>query len=99
MIDKQFDDILNSKLNNMATPSNSDWSVFEHKLDKAKMSNTISAEDLDSSIKQKLAGITTSSLASDWSTFEQILDKDQLTDDMLDDKVSEEMNKMRAPYR
>ena len=99
MINKQLDDILKRKLNNMATPSNSDWSVFEHKLDKAQMSNTISAEDLDSSIKQKLAGITTSGLASDWSTFEQMLDKDQLTDDMLDDKVSEEMNKMRAPYR
>ena len=99
MINKQFDDILKRKLNNMATPSNSDWSVFEHKLDKAQMSNTISAEDLDSSIKQKLAGITTSSLASDWSTFEQMLDKDQLTDDMLDDKFSGEMNKMRAPYR
>ena len=99
MINKQLDDILKRKLNNMATPSNSDWSVFEHKLDKAQMSNTISAEDLDSSIKQKLAGITTSGLASDWSTFEQMLDKDQLTDDMLDDKVSGEMNKMRAPYR
>ena len=99
MIDKQFDDILKRKLNNMTDYSNIDWSVFEHKLDKAQMSNTASEGDFDSSIKQKLTGITTASLGSDWSIFEQMLNEDQFTDDMLDDKVSEEMNKMRAPYR
>ena len=99
MIDKQFDDILKRKLNDMTETSNSDWSAFEHKLDNAQMSNTASEGDFDSSIKQKLAGMTAASLASDWSTFVQILDEDQLTDDMLDDKVSEEMNKMRVPYR
>ena len=99
MIDKQFEDILKRKLNNMTDYSNIDWSVFEHKLDKAQMSNTASEGDFDSSIKQKLTGITTASLGSDWSIFEQMLNEDQFTDDMLDDKVSEEMNKMRAPYR
>ncbi|MEJ6696352.1 MAG: hypothetical protein QNK55_03165 [Saprospiraceae bacterium] len=99
MIDKQFEDILKRKLNNMTDYSNIDWSVFEHKLDKAQMSNTASEGDFDSSIKQKLTGITTASLGSDWSIFEQMLNEDQFTDDMLDDKVSEEMNKMRPPYR
>ncbi len=35
MIDKQFDDILKRKLNDMTETSNSDWSSFEQKLDNA----------------------------------------------------------------
>ncbi len=99
MIDKQFDNILKRKLNNMTETSSSDWSVFEHILDDANLSGNAVEGDFDSAIKQKLAGITAASLSSDWSTFEHILDEDQLTDDMLDDKVSQEMNRMRVPYR
>ena len=99
MIDKQFDDILKRKLNDMTETSNSDWSLFEHKLDDAQIAFSDVKSDFDNTIKQKLAGMTAANLSSDWSTFEQILDEDQLTDDMLDDKVSQEMNNMRAPYR
>lgn len=98
MIDKQFDDIMKRKLNNMTEASNSDWPAFEHKLDNAQMSNSAIEGDFDSAIKQKLAGMTAASLPSDWTTFEHILDEDQL-DDILDDKVSKEMNNMRDPYR
>ena len=98
MIDKQFDDILKRKLNNMTEASNSDWSTFVHKLDDAQMSKSAIEGDFDRAIKQKLAGMTAANLSSDWSTFEHILDEDQL-DDILDDKVSKEMNNMRAPYR
>jgi len=104
MIDKQFDDILRRKLNAMMDTSDSDWSAMEQKLDMDNASNESYQEynskgEFDQAIKQKLAGMTTSSTSSDWSSFEQILDQDQLTDQMLDDKVSSEMNNMRAPYR
>ena len=99
MIDKQFDDILKRKLNDMTETSNSDWSAFEYKLDDAQIAFSDVKGDFDNTIKQKLAGMTSAGLSSDWSTFEQMLDEDQLTDDMLDDKVSQEMNNMRALYR
>ena len=98
MIDKQFDDILKRKLNEMTEAGDSDWSVFEQKLDNSELTDSAVQNKFDNSIKQKLAGVATS-LSSDWSTFEHMLDEDQLTDAMLDEKVSKEMNNMRAPYR
>lgn len=99
MIDKQFDDILKRKLNDMTETSPSDWSTFEGILDDTQLSFEKSEGDFDHVIQQKLAGMTSATPVTDWSTFEQILDEDQLTDDILDDKVSREMNNMRAPYR
>lgn len=99
MIDKQFDDILKRKLTDMTDASKSDWSAFEQKLDNTRLSSNSSEGKFDDAIKQKLAGMTAASNPSDWSTFEHMLDEDQLTDQMLDDKVSMEMNNMRAPYR
>ena len=99
MIDKQFDDILKRKLNNMTDAGNSDWSDFEQKLTNVESSDSLSEGGFDDAIKQKLAGMTAANLSSDWNTFEHMLDQDQITDQMLDEKVSLEMNSMRAPYR
>jgi|GEM_PF-3615942 len=40
MIDKQFDDILKRRLNEMRDTNNSDWNAFEQKL------NNTSTEDM-----------------------------------------------------
>lgn len=99
MIDQQFDDILKRKLNDMADASKSDWSIFANKLSEVESSDILNEGGFDNTIKQKLAGMTTVSASSDWNTFKHMLDEDQITDEMLDDKVSQEMNSMRAPYR
>ena len=99
MIDKQFDDILKRKLENMTDASNSDWSDFEQKLVNEVSSDSLNEGGFDDVIKQKLAGMKAADVSSDWNTFEHMLDQDQITDQMLDEKVSLEMNSMRAPYR
>lgn len=99
MIDQQFDDILKRKLNAMTDSSESDWSAFVQKLEEIEASDIQNEGSFDNAIKQKLAGMTAASAASDWSTFQHMLEEDQITDQMLDDKVSMEMNSMRAPYR
>lgn len=99
MIDKQFDDILKRKLNEMIDTSDSNWSSFASKLEQAESLDMHDEGSFDNAIKQKLAGLAVVDDLSDWNTFQQMLEQDQITDQMLDDKVSMEMNRMRAPYR
>lgn len=56
-------------------------------------------QNFDDLIKNKLSGLDNDTHSSDWSDFEQLLDADQISDNLIDEKVSYEMNKMRSPYR